>query len=206
MPSLAVTPTMKIYTGRGDAGQTDLRTGDRVSKASPRIEAYGTIDEANAALGRAASLLRDAHRDEAGLGDVIDDAVELQHRLFVAQADLADPDKDDDAPTVDDEDVAWCEDRIDAHEEALPPLQSFILPGGAASGAALHRTRTVMRRAERRCVALADALDGDADGAGGGADAVDDVLAFLNRASDLLFVLARTANDRLDAEEEAPRY
>jgi cob(I)alamin adenosyltransferase len=198
---------MKIYTGRGDAGETDLHTGDRVSKASPRIEAYGTVDELNASLGRAAGLLRTAHREEiGGMQDLVDDVVELQHLLFVAQADLANPDKDDDAPTIDDEDVAWCEDRIDAYEEELPPLESFVLPGGAPTGAALHRARTVARRAERRTVALADSVDAEGGDAGEGADGTEDVLAFLNRVSDLLFVLARTANDRLDVEEEVPRY
>ena len=180
---------MKIYTRRGDDGRTDLRSGERVSKASRRIEAYGNVDEANARVGRAVTLLGDDHEDMHGT------LAEAQNVLFKAQADLANTDKDEGDPRVTSEDVENVEEKIDAYEEELEPLESFILPGGTQAGAALHEARTVVRRAERRVVAL-DEEEGD----------TGEVPEYLNRLSDLLFVMARVANSRGGVEEESPTY
>lgn len=178
---------MKIYTRRGDDGRTDLRSGERVSKSSRRIEAYGNVDEANARVGKAATLVED--------DDVLETLAVAQNTLFKAQADLANTDKDEDDPRITEEDVGRTEDEIDAYEEELEPLTSFVLPGGTPAGAALHEARTVVRRAERRVVAL-DEEEGD----------TGEVKDYLNRLSDLLFVLARVVNSRAGVEEESPTY
>lgn len=174
---------MRIYTGRGDKGETDLRNGDRVSKASKRIEAYGNVDEANAFIGYAASALQ--HED------VAETLRSLQNDLFKAQADLADPEGE---PRITAEDVDWVEEECDKYSEELEPLDSFILPGGSPAGSRLHLARTVTRRAERRIVALQE----DAG--------VDPVLKYMNRASDLLFILGRVVNQREGMEERNPSY
>jgi cob(I)alamin adenosyltransferase len=180
---------MKIYTRRGDDGHTDLRSGERVSKTSRRIEAYGNVDEANARVGRAATLVDDDHED---LLETLEDA---QNVLFKAQADLANTDKEEDDPRVTEEDVKNVEEEIDRYEEELEPLENFILPGGTPAGAGLHEARTVVRRAERRVVALEDE-EGN----------TGKVQNYLNRLSDLLFVVARVANAREGVEEESPTY
>jgi cob(I)alamin adenosyltransferase len=180
---------MKIYTRRGDDGETDLRSGERVSKASRRIEAYGNVDEANARVGKAATLVDDDH------GDVLETLEAAQNTLFKAQADLANTDKDEDDPRVASDDVEGVEDEIDAYEQELEPLEDFILPGGTQAGATLHEARTVVRRAERRVVAL--------DAEAGNTGKVQD---YLNRLSDLLFVMARVVNAREGIEEESPTY
>jgi len=166
---------MKIYTGRGDAGQTDLRNMDRVSKTSPRIEAYGTVDEANSVIG----MVR-----PSGYDDVDGYLKRIQNHLHIVQADLANPDPDEDDPQMTAERVEQLEEWIDSYDEELEPLRSFILPGGSDSGARLHHARAVCRRAERAAVALAAS-------ASVGAPA----LRYLNRLSDLLFVASRRAND-----------
>ncbi len=177
---------MTIYTGRGDEGKTDLRDLSRVSKSSPRIEAYGTVDEANALIG----TVRPTGYDD------IDETLEtVQNQLHVVQADLANPDPDEDAPQVEPTHTAELEEHIDAFDEELDQLQSFILPGGGAAGAALHHARTVVRRAERRVVTLAE-----------GEPINETVVTYLNRLSDLLFTLGRVANARDEAPEEAPSY
>ncbi len=171
---------MKIYTKSGDQGQTGLFGGARVSKASVRVEVYGDVDELNSALGvvlaqcedrRAAELLRS-----------------LQNQLFTLGAELARvPGKDVElgVALLDDRDVEEIEHAIDELSEDLPPLQSFILPGGCAQAAALHVARTVCRRTERKLVALQAAEP-----------VRSELLRFVNRASDLLFVMARHANFR----------
>jgi cob(I)alamin adenosyltransferase len=177
---------MKIYTGRGDEGQTDLRDMSRVSKASPRIEAYGTADELNAVVGRVRPT---------GYNDVDDQLREIQNHLHVVQADFANPDPDEDDPTVHEDHVEQLEDWIDAYDEELEPLESFILPGGSDGGARLHHARTVCRRAERRAVAL------EAD-----ENINDTAVTYLNRLSDALFVLGRVVNQRDGVPEESPTY
>ncbi|MCG1003687.1 MULTISPECIES: cob(I)yrinic acid a,c-diamide adenosyltransferase [Halobacterium] len=178
---------MKIYTRRGDSGQTDLRDMTRVSKTSPRIEAYGTVDEVNALLG----TVRPTGVDE------LDEYLEAaQNHLHVVQADLANPEPDEGDPVVDDEHVDEVEAWIDACEEQLEPLESFVLPGGSDAGASLHHARAVCRRAERRAVALADHED----------EVNETAIAYLNRLSDALFVFARLANLRAGVREESPSY
>ncbi|MFC4553363.1 MULTISPECIES: cob(I)yrinic acid a,c-diamide adenosyltransferase [Halorussus] len=177
---------MKVYTGRGDEGQTDLRDMSRVSKTSPRIEAYGTVDELNALVGRTRPT---------GHDDVDDHLREVQNHLHVVQADFANPDPDEDDPAVGTEHVEQLEDWMDGYDEELEPLQSFILPGGSESGADLHHARTVCRRAERRAVALQS--DEDVN---------DEAVTYLNRLSDALFVFARVVNQREGVPEESPTY
>ena len=177
---------MKIYTGRGDAGRTDLRSADRVSKASARIEAYGTVDELNALVGRARPT---------GYDDADDQLREIQNHLHVIQADLANPEPDADDPQVEADHAQQLEEWMDAYDEELEPLTDFVLPGGGDAGARLHHARTVCRRAERRTVALADQEDIN-----------ENVRTYLNRLSDALFVLARVINQRDDVPEENPTY
>jgi len=177
---------MKIYTGRGDEGMTDLRDMSRVSKTSPRIEAYGTVDEANALLG----TIR-----PTGYDDVDDSLERIQNHLHIVQADFANPDPEDDDPVVREAHVDELEDWIDEADEELDPLESFVLPTGSEAGAALHHARTVVRRAERRAVDLA------------GTDPVNaEAIAYLNRLSDALFTFARLVNRRDGVHEDRPTY
>jgi cob(I)alamin adenosyltransferase len=176
---------MKIYTKTGDAGDTSLFDQSRVSKADPRVDAYGEVDELNACLGAARAAGVDAE-----LGAAIES---IQRELFAVGARLADPGSRIAArvtkAVVTDADVARLEATIDRLELELPPLRRFILPGGCPAGALLHLARTVSRRAERRVVAL-------------GADASEPIIVvYLNRLSDLLFVMARAANHRAGASE-----
>lgn len=177
---------MRIYTRRGDEGQTDLLDASRVSKASPHIEAGGTVDEVNALVGLAR---------RTGYDDVDDQLAAIQNHLHVVQAELANPESGEDDPHITDEHVSRLEDWMDAHDEELEPLQSFVLPGGCEAGARLHHARTVCRRAERRAVVL-DEED----------DVGDAALAYLNRLSDALFVLARVVNAREGVPEDSPTY
>jgi len=177
---------MKIYTGRGDEGQTDLRDMSRVSKASPRIEAYGTVDELNALLGRARPT---------GHDDVDEKLGEVQNHLHVVQADFANPEPDEDDPVIREDHVEQLEEWMDGFDEELEPLQSFILPGGSEAGASLHHARTVCRRAERRAVAL-EAEE----------EINDEAVTYLNRLSDALFVFGRVVNQRDGVPEESPTY
>jgi cob(I)alamin adenosyltransferase len=172
---------MKIYTRRGDGGETDLFGSGRVAKDDLRVEAYGGVDELNAALGVCA-----ATTPEADLRVAIE---EIQRALFALGAYLATPEaRHREAMGMrepSDAAIAALETRIDALETELAPLERFVLPGGTASAAALHVARTVCRRAERVAVAL-DRADPLAPGA----------IRYLNRLSDLLFVMARVANRR----------
>ena len=176
---------MKIYTKTGDAGETSLFGSTRVSKADARVDAYGEVDELNAALGAARA---------AGLDDELGSALEtIQKELFAVGARLADPERRiADRVTkaaVQESDVARLEQTIDRLEGELEPLRRFILPGGALAGALLHVSRTICRRAERRVVSL-------------GPGAVEPiVIVYLNRLSDLLFVMARAANRRAGVAE-----
>lgn len=165
---------MKIYTRTGDQGDTGLYGGARVRKNDPRVEAYGTIDELNAQIGLARSL--------HVASDLDGPLRRIQSELFTLGAELAC------VPThigklrmrlIDAEDVQRFEGEIDEHESHLPPLSQFILPAGSPAGAALHVARTVCRRAERRCLELSDVRP--------------EILRYLNRLSDLLFVFARRA-------------
>lgn len=171
---------MKIYTKRGDAGQTDLAGGVRVSKDALRVESYGAVDELNAFIGLA---IVDCDPASRPLLETV------QRTLFEIGAGLAtDPEHLKSALSTTgatDADVASLEAAMDAADTALPPLRAFVLPGGSRAAAAFHAARTVCRRAERRVVALhREQPLGDA------------TLRYLNRLSDLLFVLARVENVR----------
>lgn len=175
---------MKIYTRTGDTGDTALFDNSRVSKADPRVDAYGEVDELNAWLGRVRADGLDADLDQA--------LIRIQRDLFAVGAQLADP-SDRLAPRVTkafvaDSDVERLESLIDRLEQELPPLTRFILAGGSPAGASLHVARTVCRRAERRIVALTPVAD-------------PVLVRYVNRLSDLLFVLARVVNHRAGQPE-----
>ena len=183
---------MKIYTKTGDRGETGLYGGVRVSKAHARVAAYGDVDEANAALGLARAALQLA----PDCGDLAGMIEQIQRDLFALGARLADPrhkiaDRVEKAAIGGDA-VTRLEGWIDTLEGTLPPLRRFILAGGAPAGAALHLARTVCRRAERAMVGLTE-HDADAFEA--------DLLVYVNRLSDLLFVMARAANQRAGTPE-----
>lgn len=165
----------KIYTRTGDRGETGLFGGARVSKDDPRVEAYGTLDEASSALGLLA-----AHLD-ADLAAVVQ---EMQRTLFDIGAELAAPDPGR-VPAVSADAVESLERRIDGWETELAPLRTFILPGGSRQAAICHLARSIVRRAERRTVTLARS-----------AAVNPEILRYLNRLSDSLFVLARVLNRR----------
>jgi len=172
---------VKIYTRRGDEGDTDLFGGGRISKHDLRVEAYGAVDELNASVG-----LCVASSSQTDLGAI---GRRIQGQLFDLGGTLATPDADKRArssvPEIGSEEVALLEADIDRLEGELEPLQRFILPGGTSAAAAFHLARTVCRRAERRAVALHQRESvGEAP------------LRFLNRLSDLLFVMARVENRR----------
>lgn len=176
---------MKIYTRSGDKGDTSLFGGRRVPKSDLRVEAYGCVDELNATIGLARALC-----DDSPLDDQLEKQLaRVQNRLFNVGADLSTPHLDAGERTqahIQRVEASWVgelEDAIDAADRHLEPLSNFILPGGAPGAAALHVARTVCRRAERRVVALSEREEINPV-----------VVVYLNRLSDLLFVLARRAN------------
>lgn len=176
---------MKIYTKTGDAGETGLFGGGRVGKDAPRVEAYGELDELNAVLG----MVRAANRD-SGIDALLE---RLQVELFTVGAVLATPRDTKAAAVIPVIEAGWVtdlEDAIDRLETELAPMTHFILPGGTPASAALHLARTVCRRAERRVVPLQ--RSGEVGPEAG---------VYLNRLSDLLFVLARVANHRADVAD-----
>jgi cob(I)alamin adenosyltransferase len=188
---------VKIYTKTGDAGETSLFDNSRVSKADPRVDAYGEVDEVNACLGAALAAIRLRHSAaSAGQGaddDIVTVLTTVQKDLFAVGARLADPSsriaERVTKAAVTAEQIELLERTIDRLETELQPLRRFILPGGSSAGALLHLARTVCRRAERRVVSL-------------GADSVEPgVIIYLNRLSDLLFVMARAVNHRAGIPE-----
>ena len=178
---------MKIYTKTGDRGETGLFGGGRVSKDDPRVEAYGDVDELNAVLGLARSLELMPRIDEL--------LVPVQRDLFSLGALLATPQPDKmkqqlEKARIDEARIEQLERAIDHGEQELEPLRAFVLPGGTPKSATLHVARTVCRRAERRVIALQRE-----------AEVPPVVIKYLNRLSDLRFVLARVANRRAGAGE-----
>jgi cob(I)alamin adenosyltransferase len=178
---------MKIYTKTGDAGDTGLFGGGRVGKDHPRVEAYGDVDELNAMLGLVRALEPMPRVDEV--------IVPIQRDLFAIGALLATPDREKmraslEKARIDDTRIRELEVAIDHCEGELDPLRTFIVPGGTAKAASLHVARTVCRRAERRVVSLSKTEE-----------LPSIVVIFLNRVSDLLFMLARVANRRAGAGE-----
>ena len=186
--SFSTTP-VRIYTRTGDTGDTGLFGGGRVPKNHPRVEAYGDVDELNAAIGFSRAIEQMPRIDEV--------LVSIQRDLFAIGALLATPDREKmrqhlEKARVDDDRIGQLERAIDDGDRELEPLRSFIVPGGTPKAAALHVARTVCRRAERRVVSLTES----------GIDEIPQVVViYLNRLSDLLFTLARVANRRAGAGE-----
>jgi len=194
---------MKIYTKGGDSGETSLFDQTRVSKADPRVDAYGDVDELNACIGAARAALdlspaafaqgASAPKEGGSQVDLAESLETIQKDLFGVGAMLADPRSRIAArvakAAVGAADIERLEQTIDRLEAAMPPLRRFILPGGSHAGSLLHLARTVCRRAERKVVGL-------------GTQAVDpNVVVYLNRLSDLLFVMARAVNHRAGVTE-----
>jgi cob(I)alamin adenosyltransferase len=176
---------VKIYTKTGDSGETGLFGGPRVRKSDARVEAYGEVDELNAAVGVVRAAVEDPEIDRL--------LARVQDELFCVGAELATPHEAKARSAIPVVEAAWAarlEAAIDAWEEELPPLTRFVLPGGTRTASALHLARCVCRRAERRVVALASVVE-----------VAPAALAYLNRLSDLLFVAARLANHRARRSE-----
>lgn len=171
-----------VYTGRGDKGKTDLASGERVSKSSERISSYGTVDELNSITGLIASKC-DRKRDELE---------QIQNELHILQAELADmePDK-----IITQEDIDRLEKLCDSYQEEIPPLRDFILAGGTETASYMHMARSVARRAEREIVKL-DKKE----------ELREPVLAYINRLSDLFFLMGRHENHLEGVEEKNPDY
>jgi cob(I)alamin adenosyltransferase len=184
---------MKIYTKTGDKGETGLFGGQRVPKDSERVEAYGEVDELNAVLGGAIVDL-----EQEGVADAVPALREIQADLFTLGAQLATPAPEDGGrenrhiPALPAERISSMERWIDTIDAELEPLKNFILPGGTRAAATLHLARTVCRRAERRVVSL-----------GRHAHIGEEIVIYLNRLSDLLFMLARLANERAGVADVA---
>jgi cob(I)alamin adenosyltransferase len=171
----------KVYTKTGDAGETSLVGGKRVSKASLRVDTYGDVDELNSFIGLARAYLQD---------EEIDGALSLiQNDLFTLGGDLASP-TEIQVPRINDEFIATLEELSDKFLEELEPLKEFILPSGCQAGASLHLARTVARRSERKVVALSAEEEINLQ-----------AIIYLNRLSDLLFILARLVNKRAGVPE-----
>lgn len=176
----------KIYTRTGDVGETSLVGGVRVPKNSTRVEAYGTVDEANCCVGHARAALEVAAEEDLRLDAMLDF---VQHRLFDCSSLLATPadvrSQRQALPAIGAADIALLETWIDSLTEAIGEIDQFVLPSGCEEACRLHIARTVVRRAERRILDLAAEVPGDVD---------PQVRAFVNRLSDLLFTMARYAN------------
>jgi len=170
----------RIYTKLGDGGETHLGDMSRVSKLHPRVEAYGTIDELNAQVGMALLAAGMPARFAEWLARVQNDLLDVGADLSVPPAEGA-PEEARERLRVTPEYTAWLEQACDEVNEKLPPLRSFVIPGGTPAGAHLHVCRTVCRRAERRTIAVEGANP--------------EAVRYLNRLSDLLFILSRAANE-----------
>lgn len=172
----------KVTTRTGDTGQTSLVGGARVSKASLRVDAYGEVDELNCVIGLARARMQE---------EAIDDALaSIQNDLFTLGADLASP-FDVEVPRIEESFTSRIEQLADGFLRELEPLKEFILPGGCEAGAVLHLARTVARRAERRVVGLSEKEQLNPE-----------TVVYLNRLSDLLFILARVVNKRAGVPEK----
>jgi cob(I)alamin adenosyltransferase len=171
----------KVYTKTGDRGETSLVGGQRVSKASLRVDSYGEVDELNSYLGVVRAYLQDDEIDEV--------LSRIQNDLFTLGADLASP-SEIQVPRINEEFIATLEEFSDRFLAELEPLKEFILPGGSKAGANLHLARTVARRCERRVVELSGAEEMNSQ-----------TIIYLNRLSDLLFILARLVNKRAGISE-----
>jgi len=166
---------LKIYTKTGDAGDTGLQRGKRISKSSDRIRSYGNVDEVNSILGLVLS-----HKIDRDVEELLK---KIQNELFVLGSDLSNPDMDDTQNRISKNMIEELEKKIDEYEKELPPLSNFILPGGADSASLVHLARTVTRRAETNVVSLSKSEKINTE-----------CRVYLNRLSDLLFVIARIIN------------
>jgi cob(I)alamin adenosyltransferase len=176
---------MKIYTKSGDQGETSLWGGSRVMKSHPRVNAYGTVDEANSMIGLSLSFF------PANEPVIHARLIRIQNELFQVGSELATQNgASTSCPFVEDSEIARLEVEIDEMETALPALKNFILPNGSSAGAALHLARTIVRRAERECVDL-----------GHNEPVRQELIRYLNRLSDYLFVMARFVNQVLGQSE-----
>jgi len=186
LPAVTVNLT-RIYTRLGDGGETHLGDMSRVPKTHPRIEAYGTVDELNSQIGLALTV--------AGLSEEYANWLRrVQNDLFDVGADIAAPESEErERLRVIPEQTRWLEERCDEVNATLEPLKSFVLPGGTPAAAHLHVCRTVCRRAERLAIACGEDLNAE-------------VVRYLNRLSDLLFILSRGANDGGEPLWEPGRY
>ncbi len=171
-----------VYTGRGDRGRTDLSSGERVSKSSERIEAYGTVDELNSVVGVCKNYTEEKE----------DELAEIQNELHILQAELSNREPE---TLVAEENIQRLEHLCDKYQEECPALRDFVLAGGTESASHLHLARSVARRAERKIVRL------DQD-----EELREEVLAYINRLSDLFFLMARHENYLEDVEEVNPKY
>src|SRR5579864_9397311 len=181
-PRLAIN---RVYTRRGDQGETSLAGGQRVPKDGPRLEAYGTVDELNAFLGAARATAGELAAREPQIEPLVALLLRVQHELFNLGSILATKPEDvhPKQARITDAEIAQLEREIDAMNEDLPPLRSFVLPGGTRLNAELHVARTVCRRAERLLVALARQES-----------VPPETIQYLNRLSDAIFVWSRWAN------------
>lgn len=191
---------MKIYTRTGDSGTTGLFGGPRVAKDDTRIEAYGTVDELNATLGQVRSALKEpagqTSQANYGLSELDARIAQVQHELFSIGAELASPHPDQfDLRVIGQAHIQRIEDWIDDAEQQLPPLKQFILPGGSVLASHVHLSRAVCRRAERRVISLADAVQTETP-------ISDSVIIYLNRLSDWLFVVSRLVNQILNVPDQ----
>ena len=168
---------MKIYTKTGDEGKTSLFDNSRVWKSDQRIMSYGAVDELNSSLGIALSLELDH--------EIKDILIKLQNDLFIVGSDLANPDMSDQKIRTTNEMITFLEQKIDLLEPQLEPLTSFILPGGTLLASIMHLSRTIARRAETHVIALSQNEEINKDAA-----------IYLNRLSDLMFIMARAINQR----------
>jgi|TARA_B100001540_G_scaffold139585_1_gene124101 cob(I)alamin adenosyltransferase len=168
---------MKIYTKTGDEGKTSLFDNSRVWKSDQRIMSYGAVDELNSSLGIALSLEIDS--------EIKDILIRLQNDLFIVGSDLANPNMSDKKIRTTPDMITFLEQKIDLLEPQLEPLTSFILPGGTLLASILHMSRTISRRAETHVIALLQNEDINKDAA-----------IYLNRLSDLMFIMARAINQR----------
>lgn len=174
----------KHYNPEGEKGETRLFGGIKVMKDSPRVKAYGTVDEFNSVIGVARS-----HVSNIGVNNLL---MEVQKHLFVVGSDLASQTGNKDyVPQVDEEMIEFLENHIEIYNEKIEPLKNFILPSGSTGGANLHMARTICRRAEREVVALASQESVNRK-----------CILYLNRLSDLLFVLARYVNHMENQKED----
>jgi len=173
---------LKIYTKTGDDGNTGVQGNLRISKSHPRIIAYGTIDEANAALGIVLTNLLD--------DDIVSILRRIQNELFLVGADLSNPNLNDIRNRISLEMIQKLEFSIDKFESELPPLTNFILPGGEIAAAQLHYVRTIVRRAETQVVQLSEKDEINSN-----------CIIYLNRLSDLFFIISRLINKRKDKDD-----